>query len=135
MKVELQHIPGVPDSPSCHWKVRALVIEGKSPALIALRTWAESEPKNYKSILNSLKLAASAKLPPHSEKHIKKCQGYEGVYEARANAMNARFMFFYAKDKSIIVCTNDYWKEKDGKGQEASMRQADEMKRIYELSR
>ncbi len=48
MKLELVEIDAVPDSASARWKVRALVINGQSAALGALREWGESEPADFK---------------------------------------------------------------------------------------
>jgi hypothetical protein len=131
MDFSLLHIDAVPDAPSAHWRVRILAIDGESRVLNDLASWSESEPKNFKRIINSLRLAASSKLPPHSERHVKKCRGYENVYEAIACSMPARLFFFYSGDQ-IIICTNAYWKKKEGLGQDAAIRLCHELKNRYE---
>jgi len=57
MKVELVEIGAVPDRASARWKVRALSIDGVSPALAALDTWLEREKADFKKI-RSLRYAA-----------------------------------------------------------------------------
>lgn len=133
MEIKICEIPGLPDEIGTPWKIRALMIDGKSFALNALLEWQSKQPNDYKKILNSLKLAASSKLPLHSPKHVKKSIAHENVYEARADKMHARLFFFYSREKEqIIVCTNDYWKKGDGKGQDAAFNFCNKLKFMYE---
>lgn len=54
-KVELADVPAVPDSSGNAWKVRALFIDGKSPALAKLAEWEKSQAQNFKKIITALK--------------------------------------------------------------------------------
>lgn len=112
MKVELIEIGAVPDGGSAHWKVRALSIDGVSPALTALDQWLSTNKSEFKKIIKSLRFAAQLHRVT-DEKFVKKCANpaYGDVYEARAHRGHARLMFFYSdRDDAVIVCTNDFWK-------------------------
>jgi hypothetical protein len=119
MQVELVEIAAVPDSPSARWKVRALSINGVSPALTALDAWGAREKSDFKKIIKSLRFAAQMHRVPN-ENYVKKCANpkYGDVYEARAPKGLARLMFFYCNsEECVIVCTNEFWKSHHGQDQ------------------
>ena len=110
-KLELVQIPSILDSSSHRWKVRALKIEGKSPALAKLVEWEKSEPENFKKIITSLRMAAR-EFRVTIRKYVAKCNNRD-VYEAIAHSMEARLMFFYSETEKAIICTNHCWKTSD----------------------
>ena len=128
MELSLSHIPGVPDFIGARWRVRALTVNGKSPVLSQLAEWSKGEPQNYKKIVASLRLAQT-QTRLQSPKHVKKCATHADVYEARADKLHARLMFFYSED-SIIVCTNAFWKTNHG--QNDAFKRCSDLKQLYE---
>jgi len=115
MKIELHEIPGVPDLVGNFWKVRVLAIDEKSPAQEILKEWSKKQKNDYKKILKALRIAATDKdcLNPNHVKRSTNPKHGGKIFEARAHRGHARLMFFYSlKNKSLIVCTNHYWKGK-----------------------
>lgn len=112
--VELVEIPAVPDALGNRWKIRALSIGGKSPALSALVEWEASEAHNFKKIVTALKMAAREKRCTNP-RYVKKGQNKDhgDVYEVIAHSLEARLMFFYSEADDAIVCTNSCWKTSD----------------------
>ncbi len=113
MKIGLLEIPRMNASQQTCWKIRALVVDGRAPALDALLTWRESEEADYKKIMKVMRIVGQRNRV-QIEKYIKKSANpaHGDVYEMRADRSHARLMFFYSEDESIIVCTNSYWKNK-----------------------
>ena len=107
----LEEIPAVPDSNGNRWKVRALSIGGKNPALAKLVEWEKTEKQNFKKIIISLTMAAK-EIRCQNPKWVKKCVNHD-VYEAIAHRLEARLMFFYSEEKAAIICTNHCWKPSD----------------------
>lgn len=142
MKIRLVDIPGVSSEHQVQKvAVKALEINGRSPALDELTKWSESSQNDYKKIIAALRQVANqskAELQKRvrSQNRVKFIKKY-GIYEARAHRGNARLMFFYAQaDDAIVVCTNHYWKTKGSrKEQEQSFKTCCELKRLYESTR
>lgn len=135
MKTDLIDIPGLDFSETAMWTVKALVIDGKSPAFEALKKWATEEPKDYKKIKKAIEYAAQVK-QTKDEKKVKKSQNpsHGQVYEFRADKMHARLMFFYDEtERNLIICTNDYWKNKGN--QNAAFAACTKLKQLYETER
>ena len=135
MRTRLEDIPN-PDLPETTvWKVKALVIDGKSPAFEALKKWAKEEPRDYKKIKKAIEYAAQVKRTKN-EKKVKKSKNpsHDQVYEFRADKLHARLMFFYDEvDGNLIICTNDYWKNKGD--QSAAFTACAALKKLYERER
>jgi len=58
MKLELVEIPGLEQRFETEWRVRALVVDGKSPVLAALARWHSRNTDDYKAIMKVMRLAA-----------------------------------------------------------------------------
>lgn len=130
-KVELIEVSSVPDIGGNVWKIRALSVDEKSPALATLLQWEKSEPKNFKKIITSLKMAAREKRVTN-RKWVAKCANPKlgDVYEAIAYSMEARMMFFYSEKERAIICTNGCWKPADT--QDTAFKHCSEFKNLFE---
>lgn len=135
MGFELLEIPGLKASEQTRWKIRALALDGRSPALGALLEWQESEKADFKKIMKVLRMLGQVPRV-HDEKKVKKSSNpdHEGTYEARADKGHARLMFFYCEeDESLVICTNHYWK---GRGnQNMAFKQCSDLRTLYLKSR
>tara|TARA_B110000037_G_C17107624_1_gene500513 strand:- start:824 stop:1093 length:270 start_codon:yes stop_codon:yes gene_type:complete len=58
MKYELIEIPDLNIDATNKWKICALQIENRSPALNALIEWKRKRPDDFKKIISSMKLVA-----------------------------------------------------------------------------
>lgn len=112
-----------------------MVIDDKSPAFEALKKWATEEPKDYKKIKKTIEYAAQVKQTKDKKKVKKSSNPSHGkVYEFRADKMHARLMFFYDEtDGNLIICTNDYWKNKGDQG--TAFATCSTLKKLYEKER
>jgi len=133
MEFELIDIPELELPADCERRIRALQINGKSPAIAALVEWKRKNLKDYTKIINVMRLIAErGRLT--DEKHVKKTSKpdkHGDVYEMRAHRGKARLFFFYDHlDDSLIICTNEYNK---GKGdQDNAFSKCGSFKELYE---
>lgn len=131
MRLELIEIPGMELSHQTCWKVRALAVDGSSPALNALLVWAKSQKADYNKIMKVMRIVGQTRyiVDPKKVKKSSNSQ-HEGVYEMRAHRGHARLMFFYSEEEeSVVVCTHDYWK---GRGsQDSAFRRCAELRQFY----
>ncbi len=135
MKIDLVDIPDLQLSPTCKWRIRALSVNGKMPAIEALAEWESIRLADYKRIVKVMKIV-SEKLRVTDQRHVKKTEKthlYGDVYEMRSHTGKARLMFFYDnRNESVVVCTNPYVK---GKGnQDAAFKLCSQLKEIYEAN-
>jgi len=134
MKVELAEIPGFDARYEKMWKVRALAIDNKNPALAALVNWQKHRPNDFRAILKVMRIAAQQDRV-RNPKHVKKCGNpkHGEVYEMIAYTSTSRLMFFYDNDgESLIVCTNEHEKKGD---QDAAFERCATLKAIYLASK
>jgi hypothetical protein len=133
VKIELVEIPSVRPEEQSRWKVRALSLDGHSPALVALHEWQKKEFADFKKIMKVMRMVGGMHRVPDQNK-VKRCENpaYGEIYEMRAHKGHARLMFFYSEreDAAVVVCTNDYWKEKGS--QDAAFARCAKLKQIYE---
>lgn len=112
-QMRLVEIPGFESNASDRWRIKTLEIDGKNPALSTLLDWSRAEPRDYKKIIRSLRMVAANRWV-RDEKFATKSDNpaHGDVYEARADKLHARLMFFYDRDSgdAVAVCTNPYWK-------------------------
>ncbi len=135
MRTTLKDIPGLDISGTAKWAVKALVVDGKSPAFEALKKWLTEEPKDYKKIKKVIEYVAQVERTK-DEKKVKKSSNpaHGKIYEFRADKLHARLMFFYdEKDGNLIICTNDYWKNKGS--QDKAFAIGSTLKELYEKER
>ena len=135
MKTRLVDIPCLDFAGTRVWQVKALVIDGKSPALEALSQWAVEELRDYKKIKKAIEIASQV-TRTKDEKKVKKSQNpaHGQVYEFRADKGHARLMFFYDKiDGNMIICTNPYWKNRGN--QDKAFALCSKLKDLYEKER
>lgn len=133
MTIELIEIPGLRAEEQTRWQVRALAFDGKSPALVALHQWKQTEFADFKKIMKVMRIVGGMPRVPDENK-VKRSENpaHGEVYEMRANKGHARLMFFYSErdDAAVVVCTNEYWK---GKGsQDAAFARCAKLKQLYE---
>lgn len=113
MTITLEDIPELGLPANALWQVKALVVDGKSPALDALESWQRYRPHDYKRIIKAIRLAAGEARVTGPRKHVGKNQNpkYGDVYEFIAYTGKARLMFFYDEATSaLIICTNAHEK-------------------------
>lgn len=113
MTITLEDIPELDLPAQALWQVKALVVDGRSPALAALADWKRKRPDDYRKILNSMKMAARVHRLTNNRKHVAKNQNpdHGEVFEFIAYTGKARLMFFYdERSEAIIVCTNAHEK-------------------------
>ena len=133
MPIELLEIPGLRADEQTRWQVRALAIDGQSPALAALGQWQKNANADYKKIMKVLRIVGGMHRVPDQNK-VKRSENpaHGDVYEMRAHKGHARMMFFYSErdDAVVAVCTNDFWK---GKGsQDGAFARCAKLKQLYE---
>lgn len=131
MRIQLQDIPGLVLGDKPLWRVKILSINGKQPALDALVKWKREEPRDYKKIIASIKIAAGTHRVANKKRVKKTTNPKQGdIYEFRADKLHARLFFFYDDEETLIICTNDYWKNKGS--QDAAFEICAGMKAVYE---
>lgn len=137
MKIELVEIPGLPTGTQSTWKLRALVIDGKSLAIEALKQWKDSEKADYRKIMKTMAMAGQQHRV-RDEKHVKKCSNprYPETHELRAHKGHARLMFFYdGRFEMAIICTNGFFGKGSGsQKQDTAFKHCYELKQIYEIT-
>ncbi|RFC52006.1 MAG: Phage derived protein Gp49-like (DUF891) [Verrucomicrobia bacterium] len=135
MAVELIQIPGITNQHQTRWLVRVLQINGHDLVLGSLADWARNSSGDYKKIMKVLQMIGQVDRI-RDEKHVKKSDNpkHDKVYEIRAHKGSARLMFFYSeKNRSVVICTNSYWKAKDSKKeQDQAFETCHKLKQIYE---
>lgn len=113
MTITLEEVPQLDLPVQALWQVKAMVVDGRSPALSALVEWKRYRPDDYKRILKAIRLAAMERRLTGARKHVGKNQNpdHGEVYEFIAFTGKARLMFFYDETaEAIIVCTNAHEK-------------------------
>ena len=110
MGITLHHIPDVePEWEQSH-RVRALVIDGKSPVLTQLAQWKSSEPADYKKIMRVMERVARLDRVK-DEKHVRADGAKSDIFEMRAHRGKARVFFFYDNDQTrTAICVHTFWK-------------------------
>jgi hypothetical protein len=98
---ELIPIPGVEDK---RYKVRALVINGKSRVIDFLNSFPEKSPE-FKKIIQSIRLVCE-KGKKCSENRLKPDRNKTGVYEIKAPNCVVRIYCFFDMDGTIIICSD-----------------------------
>ena len=135
MQIRLVDIPGIEANHQTEWRIRVLEIDNRNLVLEELNNWRKSSKSDYNKIMKVLRLVGQTDRI-RDEKKVKKSRNpdHEGVYEIRADKGSARLMFFYnSSERSLIVCTNVYWKSKSSeKEQDAAFANCHRLKTIYE---
>lgn len=113
MTFQLIDIPGFSQPTSSKWKIKALQINGVSPAIAALVEWEQTRQTDYKQILNVMKQVASH-IRVKNTNQVKKTANprkHGDIYEMRAHTNHARLFFFYDdENENVVVCTNAFVK-------------------------
>lgn len=131
-ELRLVSIPGVhPEWEESH-PVRALEINGVSPALDALADWKRVQQADFKKIMKVIERVARL-VRVLDEKHVTPDARRTGIYEMRAHRGHARLMFFYEPGpRGTAVCVLPFWK---GVGnQRTAFDRALAMKRMWDSS-
>lgn len=111
--------------------MRALVVDGRNPVLVALIRWQREYPDDYTAIMKVMRLAAQ-QYRVRNPKHVKKSSDpkHGNAYEMIAYTGIARLMFFYDEDEeSLIICTNEF--EKGGGDQSAAFQRCVTFRELY----
>lgn len=130
MDVRLLDIIGVePGWESVH-VVRALSVDGKSPALEGLLDLERNHRDDYKKIMKVIRLVAGNQRVINP-KHVKQGDTFKEVYEMRGG--HARLFFFYTPDaEQIVVCANHYWKAREGeREQDTAFERCNSLRLLY----
>ncbi len=133
MRARLVNIMGVPDSWQVAHRIRALEVNGKSPALAGIAECKRDHESDYRQLLYCLKLVGENEhvTNPKRVKRGRRGKKNLDVYEMRGGS--ARLLFFYTPDqRRIVVCTNYYWKGKGSKReQNRAFKRAEQLRDIY----
>lgn len=138
MTIRLVDIPGLEAEDQLQHRIRAVEINGRSPALDALLKWHRKHKDDFKKIMKVMRMVGQTKRVI-DQKHVKKNkdkkaqQQYGDLYEMRADKGGARLMFFYTPDaEEVIVCANPYWKAKPSPAeQNQSFETCGKIKELY----
>ena len=130
MDIELLDIPGLSASDQTACKIKALSVNGKSPALAALSEWEAGERADYNKIFKNLRILGQLGRQVNNDKRVQKCGNskYSETYEVRADKGHARLMFFWCVDDSVVILTNKFWK---GGQQNLAFKQCSDFRDIY----
>ena len=131
MPITLHDIPALSLPLHAVWRVKAICIDSKSPALTHLITWQKFDPKAYKAIIKAIEMAAVT-YRITNRKHVGKNQNpdHGDVYEFIAYTFRPRLMFFYDESEQFIVCTNGH--DKSGsRSQDAAFGKCAAFKKLY----
>ena len=134
MTITLEDIPELQLPINAFWQVKALVVDGKSPALDALESWSRHHPDEYKRILKAIRIAAMQRRDTAGRKHVGKNKNpeYGDVYEFIAYTGIARLMFFYDdRADALIVCTNAHGKVNTAANQDAAFARCAAYRNLY----
>lgn len=134
MTITLEDIPELQLPINAVWQVKALVVDGKSPALDALESWSRQHPDDYKRILKSIRIAVSQRRVTADRKHVGKNQNpkHGDVYEFIAYTGIARLMFFYDDHAdALIICTNALGKVNSAANQDAAFARCAAYRDLY----
>jgi len=135
MQLQLIDIPGLEPEYQTRWRVRILTIDGKSLVLPDLLEWRKNSSADFKKIMKVMRFVGQQD-KVRDEKHVKKSDNpkHGDVYEMRAHKGSARLMYFYSKrDRTVVICTNTYWKAKDSKReQDQAFAICAHLKNLYE---
>ncbi|MBU0676493.1 MAG: type II toxin-antitoxin system RelE/ParE family toxin [Verrucomicrobia bacterium] len=135
MRFKLKDIPGLDAAHQNRWRIKSLEIDGKNPVLAELAGWSSNAKADFNKIMKVMRYVGTQDRV-RNKKHVKKSDNpkHGDVYEMRADKGSARLMFFYSeRDRSVVVCTNTYWKAKDSKKeQDVAFDLCGHLKRLYE---
>lgn len=118
-------------------RIKALEIDGRSPALDALADWSRNNQRDFKRLMRSIKLVCQNKrvLNP---KYVKKSNNpkHGDVYEIRADKGLPRLFSFYRQGSDeIVICTHGWGKKSSREQQDAEFAKCSRLKTLYEAHR
>jgi len=131
MDIRLVDIIGVDPRWEIVHTVKALEINGKTPATSDLARLQKDDPSEYRKIMEVIKEVAGKKRVKNPGR-VKADAKKRGVYEMRGKY--ARLFFFYTADTDeIVVCANLYRKTDSSiKKQESAFARCAELKECFE---
>ena len=113
-------------------RIRALEVNGKSRALKDISDLQEQHPKDYRQMMDTLRMAAEQRRVLNTSR-VRRGRGKvcRDVYAMKGG--QARMFFFYTPDEEeIVVCTHTYWKAKPStKEQNEAFGVAAKMRQLY----
>lgn len=115
-------------------RIKALEINGRSPALDALAEWAQDNQRDYNRLMHSIKLVCQ-NIRVHNPKYIKKSRNprHGDVYEIRADKGLPRLFCFYSRSSDqVVICTHGWGKQSSRRQQDAEFEKCVKFKRLYE---
>ncbi len=134
-RVELLDIECISKEVFRYRTMKALSIDGKTPALDSLQEWKKSSREDFRGIAEGIKMMCYNRVIPKTPRLVN-CIGFPGLVEIKAPRKNARLFCFVDKSgtssEELIVCTSAFWK-KDGEKKKAKARQNLSMKEAYRL--
>ena len=136
MTVKLVDIACIPADWQTVHRIKALEINGRSPALDALADWQQQNDRDFKRLMRSIKLLCMNKRV-ENPKHMKKGDGQQAdVYEIRADKGLPRLFCFFTKGcEEIVICTHGWGKKSSRKQQDAEFEKCSRFKTLYEANR
>jgi hypothetical protein len=130
MRISLVHIGDVkPEWETAH-RVRALEVDGRTPALADLAMLKRKHRSDYDRLIEIVRAVAGERRIAN-ENRVKRGRVCREIYEMRGG--QARLLFFYAPvHDEVVVCTNVYWKAKPSEvEQNAAFARAERLRQIY----
>lgn len=112
MKIALVRIRNVPEEWQIGHAIRALEINGRSLVIDVMARWSRDCPREYKKILDSLKMVGTLRRV-QQQGRVRKDRYNRPIYEIKAPNCPLRLFFFYTPDsEEVIICTNGFLKSK-----------------------
>jgi len=129
MSVTLVSIPHVKPEWEIAHRIRALSVDGNSPALVALDDLWERHREDYAKLLETIRLVVGNRRLQNPNR-VRKDERGEDIYEMKGG--HSRLFFFYASNDEIVVCTHHYWKAKPSKKeQDIEFRRCSRLRELY----
>jgi hypothetical protein len=130
MHISLMHIVNVKAEWETVHRVRALVVDGRSPGVADLAELERKHRADYERLMEAVRLVAGARRVTN-EMRVKRGRKYREILEMKG--AQARLFFFYTPDSDeIVVCTSAYWKAKPSEAeQNEAFKRAERLRQTY----
>lgn len=135
-KVSLIDFPEkwIPYEDRVEYDIKMLEINGKCEVLEDLVKYMEKNQKDFYKLINSLIMQLKSKRILHPGPRLSHYKKNPNVLEYKSVKGHGRiFGFFSQEERSIIVCTNCYWKTTDKKKKQTlAFEKADSLRNTYQ---
>ena len=114
--------------------IKMLEINGKCEVLENLVTYMEDDQKDFFKLINSIIMQLQTKRGLYSGSRLSRYTKNPKILEFKSIKGHGRvFGFFSQEERSIIICTNSYWKTTSKKKKQTqAFERADYLRNIYQ---